>query len=116
MTGAIALQLGGSLIAILLLAGVAALLGLGRARIADADQARAEAEAAFPDFIAGEAIVDRDGRAAIVHGRDGSVVVLKLHGAHVAARHLPAWAVAATPQGWRAETGERAFGAVLVRR
>lgn len=110
------LQLGGSLVAILVLSGLAALLGLGRARITDAAMARAEAEASFGDFEAGEAIIGSDGRAAIVHGRSGEVAVLKLHGAHVAARLVPPSALTETADGWRVATGDARFGTVLVRR
>lgn len=110
------LQLGGSLVAVLALAGIAAMLGLGRMQIADAATARAEAEAAFDDFEAGEVTLGSDGRAAIVHGLDGSIALLKLHGAHVAARRLPASAIRETSQGWQVDSGERLFGSVLVRR
>ena len=111
------IQLGGSLIAILMLAGLARLLGLGRTPpITDPDLAAREAEAMLSGFEAGEAIVASDGAAALVHGRDGSVAVLKRHGAHLAARRVSAEAVHETPDGWRVDTGEALFGAVLVRR
>ena len=111
------LQLGGSLVAILVLAGLAALLKLGRTLpITDPDVAAREAEAMLSGFEAAEAIIAGDGNAALVHGRDGSVAVLKRHGAHLAARRVRAEAVHETPEGWRVETGEALFGAVLVRR
>lgn len=110
------LLLVGSLIAVLALGGLAWLLGLGQTRITDPAMACAEAEAMLPGFDARTAIIGSDGEAALVHGADGSVAVLKRHGAHVAARRVAADAVATTPEGWRVETGEALFGAVLVRR
>lgn len=111
------LQLGGSLVAVLALAGLAWLLRLGRpAPLADPALACAEAEAMLSGFEASRAIVGADGAAAIVHGTDGSLAVLKRHGAHFAARRVAANAVSETAEGWRVETGEALFGAVLVRR
>ena len=111
------LQLGGSLVAILMLAGLAAMLGLGRTPpIASEDFAKAEAEAMLSGFEAVRAVVAADGRSALVHGRDGSVAVLKRHGAHLAARRVRPDAVRETADGWHVETGETQFGAVLVRR
>lgn len=111
------LQLGGSLVAVLALAGLTWLLRLGRTPpIVDAAFAVREAEAMLSGFDAREAIIATDGETALVHGRDGSVAVLKRHGAHFAARRVPADAVHETPEGWQVDTGEALFGPVLVRR
>lgn len=107
--------LGGSLIAILVLAGIAWALRLGGDGIADEAQAMAEAEAALSGFVAERAVVARDGRAALVRGADGSIAVLKLHGARVAARLLPPSARAErTEAGLRVATGDARFGAVTL--
>jgi hypothetical protein len=107
--------LGGSLVAILLLALAAKLLRLGGGRIADEAQAMAEAEAILSGFDAARATVASDGQAALVHGRDGSVAVLKVHGARVAARRLASLEAEPLPEGLRVKTGDARFGAVLVR-
>lgn len=110
-------QLGGSLIAILLLAGLARVLKLGRAAPITNHQAIcAEAEAMLSGFEAADAIIGRDGATALVHGRDGSIAAIKRHGAHLAARRVGAEAVRETPDGWHIDTGDARFGAVLVRR
>lgn len=105
----------GSLAAILLLALAARLLRLGGGRIADEAQAMAEAEAILPGFEAERAAVASDGQAALVHGRDGSVAVLKMHGARVAGRRLARLDAEPLPEGLRVQTGDARFGAVLVR-
>ncbi|MET0247452.1 MAG: hypothetical protein ABW182_11935 [Sphingomonas sp.] len=109
-------MLAGSVGAIFMLAGAAWALRLGGARIADADEALRTAEDIVSGFEAERAIVASDGQAAIVHGRDGSIVVLKVHGAHIAGRRLarPVEAVP-VPDGLRIATGERRFGTVTLR-
>ena len=107
--------LGGSLVAILVLAGVAQLLKLGGGTIADEAAAIAAAEALLSGFEGLRAVVGSDGRAALVHGRDGSVALLKLHGAHVAVRRLAGIDAEAVAEGVRVHSGERRFGSVLIR-
>lgn len=109
-------QLGGSLVAILVLAGIARALKLGGGGIADEAAARREAEDALLGFEAIDVVLGSDRAAAIVHGRDGSVAVLKQHGSHVAVRRVAAEAVSETSDGWLVDSGERLFGHVLVRR
>lgn len=107
-------QLGGSLAAILLLAGVARALKLGESRIADAATARRMAEEALVGFEARDAIVSTDGNAALVAG-NGAVAVVKRHGAHVAVRRLlPPLAARRTVEGVVIVTGERMFGSVTL--
>jgi hypothetical protein len=111
----IAILLGGSLVAVLLLALVAKLLRLGGGSIADVGEAKATAEALLSGFEAERAVVGHDGQAALVHGRDGSVALLKMHGSRIAARRLATLRSEATPDGLRVETGERRFGNVLLK-
>lgn len=107
----------GSLGAILVMTLAAWALGLGRgAAIASAEEAREAAEGMISGFDAGEAVLGSDGRAALVHGKAGDVALLKLHGARVAARHLRLpLASESTPEGLRIDSGDRRFGAVLLR-
>jgi hypothetical protein len=52
----------------------------------------------------------------VVRGRDGSVLLLKVHGANLAARRLaPPCRVTATEVGVVLATGERMFGDVHLR-
>ncbi|MBO9621609.1 MAG: hypothetical protein J7500_02745 [Sphingomonas sp.] len=105
----------GSLAAILLLALAARLLRLGGGAIEGEAAAIREAEAQLSGFEAERAIVGSDGQAALVHGRDGSLALLKQHGTQVAVRRLAATAVHPTPDGLLVASGERRFGDVLVR-
>ena len=83
------LRLGGSLLAIFALAGLAWKLGLGGdRRIRDAAQARELAEEAVCGFDAVEVAIDGAGHAALLRGADGRVLLLRRHGAHFAARIL----------------------------
>lgn len=107
-------QLGGSLIAVLLLAGIARLLRLGEARIASAEQAMQRAEEMLAGFVAKTALVSGDGNAALVAG-NGTIAVLKRHGAHVAARRLLApLRLRPAIEGVTVETGEAMFGPVTL--
>lgn len=107
-------QIGGSLVAILLLALVARWLKLGESRIHDEATARALAEDALAGFVAGPALVAHNGNAALVAG-GGAVAVLKRHGAHVAVRRLiPPLHLKEAVEGVTVETGERMFGAVTL--
>lgn len=109
-------QLGGSIVAILFLAGVAWALGLGRAEIADEARAMQAAEDALSGFDAISAVVSADKRTAMVRGKDGSVAALKLHGAQIAARRIDGSRVEESSEGWALDSGERRFGRVLVKR
>lgn len=106
------LQLGGSVVAILLLAGIARWLKLGESRIADEAAARRFAEHALTGFAAGSALVAPTGHAALVAG-PGAVALLKRHGAQVAVRRLiPPLALREVPEGVAIHSGERMFGTV----
>ena len=113
---AIAIQLGSSLIAILLLALVARQLGLGGdVRIRTTDEARRLAREAIFDFEAADVGLDRAGIGALLRDATGRVMLLRRHGAHFAARLLT------SHEGIRLDrnflvisTGERAFGTVTL--
>ncbi len=80
--------LGGSILAVLLLAGIARLLGLGGAALAGEAEARDTAEAMLPGFEpCGRAWLDRDRAGAVVEGADG-VAVVRRHGARFVARRF----------------------------
>lgn len=108
------IALGGSLFAIVLLAGVAWAIRLGRGsgRIDAPEDAMRDAGHALSGFNPVAAVVAEDGAAALVVGRDARVAVLKAHGARVAAREVKWSAVRSTQEGIVVETGERRFGRV----
>ena len=108
-------QLGGSLVAILVLAGVAWALRLGRdAPIATPEDAAAAAEAALAGFEATDVVLGADGAGALAVGADGRLAAVKRHGARAAVRSV-SWAdVRSGPGGAVIETGERRFGRVTL--
>ena len=106
----------GSVAGVIGLALIAWWLGLGGGAIDGEAQALRAAEEAQVGFVAEAAFVSNDRQAALVRGSDGSVVLLKVHGANLAARRLT------LPIRMRAEndgvviaTGERMFGDVRLR-
>lgn len=108
--------LGGSIAGVIALVLVAWLLRLGGAAIGDEAEAKRAAEDHQYGFVAEEAWVSADGRAALVRGGDGSFVLLKVHGAHVAARRLkPPLRVSRGDDGVVVATGELMFGDVRLR-
>ena len=114
MSHAQIIQLAGSIVAILALAGIARVLKLGESRIADADTARRMAEEALAGFVGGRALVSGDGGAALVEGQ-GTIAVLKRHGARVAVRRLvPPLRIYEAVEGATVQTGERLFGPVTL--
>jgi hypothetical protein len=103
-----------SLAGVLGLALVARWLRLGESRITGAAMARETAEQMLAGFIAHDALVGTDGGAALVAG-NGTIAVLKRHGAKIAARRLIApLRLTQAVEGVRVETGERLFGSVLL--
>jgi hypothetical protein len=112
------LQLAGSLAAILILAGLAWALKLGRAgneaSIEDADAAAAAAEQALAGFRAIGALVGDSRAAGLVAGHGGRVAVVKRHGARLAVREVRWGQVRAVHDGLLVETGDRRFGAVAI--
>lgn len=83
-----ALQIIGSLIAVIAVVASVKLLGLGRAQLTGEDDAREHAEAMVHDFTATDAIVCGEGNGALVAGDKGDFVVLKRLGSQYAARKL----------------------------
>ncbi|GAA4046088.1 hypothetical protein [Parerythrobacter jejuensis] len=109
-------QLGGSLIAILLLAGLTAWLKLGASpRLHDESDARRAADQVVSGFEAEEFAIDRDGEGAILRGPNGQIMVLRPHGSHFAGRVLTPEARAQLSGGQlHIHTGERRFGDVFL--
>ena len=109
------LQLAGSLAAILVLAGIAWVLRLGRdARLASPEEAAAAAEAALAGFETQDVVLGADGAGALAVGVDGRLAAIKRHGARAAVREVRWAAVRSVPQGAIIETAERRFGTVML--
>ena len=107
--------LAGSLAAILLLAGVAWALRLGRdAKIDSPEEAAAAAETALAGFETANVVVGADGAGALAVGEDGRLAAIKRHGARAAVREVRWAAVRSTPDGTVIDTGERRFGRVTL--
>ena len=111
------ITLAGSLAAVFAVAGIVWLMGMGKApRISSAEQAMILARDAHSGFRPAEALVDREGAAALVAGEDGAVVLVRPHGAQIAARVF-----AQPPQMDFADglltvaTGDPRFGDVTLR-
>ncbi len=86
---AMALQVLGSLIAIVLLAWAASRLKLGGdPRIMDEAHARAIADEAICGFGAQAIAIDRAGIGALLRDADDRVLLIRQHGSHFAARQL----------------------------
>lgn len=93
-------QLGGSLAAILILAGIAWALKLGHPpRIEDEDHAKALSIEADTAFVPAQAGVCESGAAAILADPQDRIMVLRRHGTHFAGRVLEPGAVAQTEHG-----------------
>ena len=109
-----AIQLAGSLIAILALAWFAHRLGLGGdARIQSPEEARELAEEAVHGFEAEEVAIDRAGMGALCRDADGRVLLLRRHGSHWAARLLDSHAHARLDRSFLTlATADRRFGSV----
>lgn len=104
-----------SLGAILVLAGIAWALRLGRdAPIASPEEAAAAAEAALAGFEARDVVLGADGAGALAIGTDGRLAAVKRHGARAAVREVGWSSVRPTDKGAVVETGERRFGAVRL--
>lgn len=110
------IQIGGSVLAILLLAGIAWWLRLGRdGKIGSPEEAAEAAEHALVGFATANAVVGADGLAAFVVDRGGErLAVVKRHGARLAVREVGWAAVRSTNGGVVVETGERRFGRVAI--
>lgn len=108
--------LAGSLGAVLFLAGIAWALKLGAPmRIDDAETADGLARDTRPGFRPADIALDSEGRAALVLGEDGAIILIRPHGARFAAR------VFRVPPGLSRQGGrliitskERMFGDVTL--
>lgn len=110
----LAIQLGGSLVAILALAWIAHRLRLGGdARIRSEDEARALADEALHGFEPVEIAIDKAGMGALCRDGQGRVMLLRRHGSHFAARLLDSHAHARLDRTFLTlATAERRFGSV----
>ena len=111
-----ALQFGGSLAAILLLAWLARRLGLGGdPQLRDAQEARRLASEAFEGFEARDVVLDRDGTGALLREAAGRVMVLRRHGARWAGRLLDSHATVRLDRTLLSiATRDKTFGAVTL--
>ncbi|MFM5923543.1 MAG: hypothetical protein ACKOPG_05090 [Novosphingobium sp.] len=110
------IQMGASLLAILLLAWAVGRMGLGAdVRIRDEAQARQLARAAVFGFHPRELALDRAGIGALLRDDQGRVMLLRRHGANFAARLLDSHAFARLDRNFLTiGTGEKAFGSVTL--
>lgn len=109
-------QIAGSLVAILALAGIARWLQLGEdVRLRSKDEARALAEAAVCGFEPVEIALDRAGIGALLRDAQGRVLLLKRHGARFAARLLSGHRDSRLDRNFlTVSTGEKRFGTVTL--
>lgn len=108
--------LGASLVTVFAVAALALWLGMGRgSSLGDRESVFALARGAHSGFRPEAGAIDREGRAALVIGAAGDAMLLKLHGAHPAARHYPEppEAIADGPV-LRIVTGEHMFGTIAL--
>ncbi len=109
-------QIGGSLMAILVLAWLAHKMGLGGdERIRDDDHARYLADQAVSGFAPVDIVIDKAGYGALLRDRSGRVLVLKRHGTHFAGRIMTVRPEARLDQGLLTiQPDDRPFGAVTL--
>jgi hypothetical protein len=111
-----ALQVLGSLLAILMLAWLARRMGLGGdPRINGADEARALAEDAICGFDPQAVVVDRAGIGALARDAANRVLLIRQHGSHFAARELTSHAgVRLDGRFLTIATDDRRFGTITL--
>lgn len=106
--------LGGSLVAVLALAGIAAWLKLGGDPLTKADALDAAGDM-LPGFVPEAVLLGSDGAAALVRGRGGRVALVKRHGAQPAVRELVrSVGLTAAGDGTIVRSGDRMFGDVVL--
>lgn len=113
---AIAIQLGASLAAILFVAWLVRLMGLGGdVRLRNREEAITIARLAVPGFEVEEIALDRAGIGALMRDRKGRVLLIKRHGSHFAARLLDSHEGTRLDRNFlTVSTGERLFGSVTL--
>jgi hypothetical protein len=112
-----AAKLGGSIIAILLIAWLVRRMGLGAShtRIRDMDHAIALADEAECGFGGVTAAVDAAGYGALVTNAAGAVMLLRAHGNRFAARRIgPGWHARLDRRMLELSAAESSFGAVTL--
>jgi hypothetical protein len=109
-------KLGGSIIAILLLAWTAKGMGLGGdIRIRDEGHARRLAEEAICGFDPVDIVLDRAGIGALMKDASGRHLLIRRHGAQFAGRLLDGHSDSRLDQNFLTiGTGEKAFGKVTL--
>ncbi len=112
----LALELGGSLAAVLGLAWTASRLQLGGdVRIRSEDAARELAEEAICGFDAVDVALDRAGIGALLRDGSGRVLLIRRHGARFAARLLDSHAGVRLDRSFLSvETSDSRFGVVTL--
>lgn len=106
--------LGGSLAAVLALAGIAAWLKLGGDPLDEAAALDAAGDI-LPGFVPEAVLLGSDGAAGLVRGRGGRVAVVKVHGAQPAVRELARpVGLGTTSDGIVVRSGDRMFGDVVL--
>lgn len=108
------MTLGGSLLGVLVLAGVAWGLGLGRIKPITPTEAADMAELRLTAFQARETWVSEDGAGALILG-GGEAALIKRHGADYALRRLPLpLNIHGDDDAVTIETGEMLYGPVRL--
>ena len=109
-------KLGGSILAILLLAWTAKRMGLGGdIRIRDENHARRLAEEAICGFEPTDIVLDRAGIGALMKDAAGRHLLIRRHGAQFAGRLLDGHSDSRLDQNFLTiGTGEKAFGKVTL--
>ena len=109
-------KLGGSIVAILLLAWTAKRMGLGGdVRIRDNDHARRLAQEAICGFQPTDIVLDRAGIGALMKDASGRHLLIRRHGAQFAGRLLDGHSDSRLDQNFLTiGTGEKAFGKVTL--
>ncbi len=110
------LQFGGSLAAILVIYGLARLIGLGgKPRLSDDETVRLAASEVEDGFEAQRIAIGRDQKAALVKDDAGRMMIIKLHGNQFAGRILTNTAkVREEVDGLVVDCGETSFGTVRL--
>ncbi len=109
-------KLGGSIVAILLLAWTAKRMGLGGdIRIRDNDHARRLAEEAICGFEPTDIVLDRAGIGALMKDASGRYLLIRRHGAQFVGRLLDGHSDSRLDQNFLTiGIGEKSFGKVTL--